>query len=369
MFVGKNGVLADDLHPDYVVTLKEGRWDDRTDGKKWSHPEALSVYEMTTEESGRSVGRMCDPGRLREERKKEADAEGSAIDEYYLTLPHPNTTREKHTIKGLCEGDPDLEIIICRPINTKKKVLPVLFTFGQGSMVENNEAYCYMLFERFAYEADVAVVYAKARTGADVWFPKPLDDYQAAYAWLIDNQKTLGVDGDNIVLAGNSGGGYVALCFAFRCKKVGFKPKGVLANIPVMGDDFRYPSSRIVTGIWDVLDVQHSFKSIIRPGDENSPFVDPEIIPSRATVEDCKGLCPVYIHTNELDSCRDAGIAFANKCMEAKVWTQLHNWAGMVHGGLTMGESRIHKAFQTVYLTEIQDMFEFDFRREWLNEG
>lgn len=368
MFVGKNGALADDLHPDYVVTLEEGRWDDRTDGEKWAHPEMVVQYGMMTEESSRRMGIMCDPGRTMEERKKISDEDSAMVDEYYVGLPHPNTTREKHIVKGLCVGDPDVEVVICKPINTKKKVLPVLFYFGQSCMTQNNEGLCYGFMEPIACEVDAALVFAKARTGTDVWFPKPLDEYQAVYTWMLENQDSLGLDGENVVLCGNSGGGYVALCFAFRCKKVGFKPKGLLASVPVMGDDFRYPSSRIVNGFWDVLDVQHSFKSIIRPGEENSPFVDPEIIPSRATVEDCKGLCPIYIHTNELDSCRDPALAFASRCMEAKVWTQIHNWAGAVHGAVEGGEGRIQKAFQAVYHAELQDLLEFDFRREWLNE-
>lgn len=93
-------------------------------------------------------------------------------------------------------------------------------------------------------------------------------------------------------------------------------------------------------------------------------------MPNNATVEQCKGLAPIFIHAMELDADRDASMDFARKLYEAKVYTQIHVWGGAAHGAFAVPnpESKLYEAFQTICAAEMHDMFAYDFRRAWLDE-
>ena len=367
MYIKDGKIQPDGIHPEYIPTsIEASRWDDRTD-LKWVHPDMKLFYDFRGENSI-ITSQIIDPGATREERVAKRDGHLAAFEAFVDPEVAGKINMETYTIPGLYEDDPEVEVFVLKPKDTKKKKHNVLFAFGMGVIAENSKPLCIATFGSYCLDLDIAVVYANTRTGTDVCFPKPLDEYQAAYQWVLDNGKELGLNTKNIVLCGQSGGGYTCLCFAFRCKRVGFNPKGALAIDPVMGDDFTYPSSRIITGYWDALDVQRTFKVVLPLGDQNSPFVSPEMVPSRATVEDCKGLCPIYIHTNELESCRDAAAAFAHKCLDARGFAEYHVWGGAPHSGTDHGNARIHKTFKILKNSQLQDMFEYDLRRPWVME-
>ena len=366
MYIKDGKIMPDGIHPEWIPSFEAGRWDDRTD-EKWVHPDMKLFYEYRGEGSV-LYSQMDDPGATREERVAIRDSDLDEISRFMDPELTAAINVETHHIPGLYEDDPEVEVFVLKPKATKKKRLNVLFVFGMGSVAENSLALCLSIHGHYVTATDSAIVYANTRTGIDCFWPKPLDEYQAAYQWVLDNGKELGLNTKNIVLLGQSGGGYACLCFAFRCKRVGFNPKGALAIDPVMGDNFSYPSSKIVTGYWDALDVQRTFKVVLPYGDQNSPFVSPEYVPSRATVEDCKGLCPMYIYTNELESCRDAAAAFAHKCLQAKGFADYHVWGGAPHSGPSQGDGRIQKAFKELKYAQILDLFEYDLRRPWVME-
>ena len=279
--------------------------------------------------------------------------------------------RQKFVIHGLKENDPDINVYVVKPKETKKKRLPVLFGFGEGSTINNRYETLAATFDSLAVMWDCAMVFVEARSAIHCYYPEPLDDYQAGYEWLLENGRDLGLNTKNIVLYGESGGGFTVLAFAFRCKRLGFTPKGCMACEPIVSDTMAYPSSKIVSGgCWDSLDVLRMFKMNIHPADQFSPFVGPEVVPGHATVEDCKGLCPMYLHGLEMDSDRDPMIAFAEKLYEAKVFTQIHVWGGVAHGGLLLApaDAPLRRAYDAVRAAEIADMFNHDFRRPWTVE-
>lgn len=366
----KDGFLVEGIAPETLPTLVEGYYDDRTDSR-WSHPELIGGYTLYADQ------RVCDqtarinnPNLTREQRIQEkTDAYGALS---AAPLPeNEQIQRASYTVKGLNEGDEDIIVYIAKPANTKRRKLPVLFGIGQGGFVQNYYSGMAEMWEHFVTDLDVALVFATGRTGIEAAYPAPLDDYQAVYQWLLENAKELRINPDNVVLFGESGGGYTALCFAFRCKRLGLKPKGCLVREPITDDRLHYPSSRIVQGGWDAADVHRTFMTACGEANAFSPFLGPEVVPNHATVEDCKGLCPVFLHALELDADRDASMDFARKLYEAKVYTQIHVWGGAAHGAFlvpTPEPSRICEAYEMMCLTELHDLFKYDFRRDWVNE-
>lgn len=360
----ENGKIIQEMGEKYRQTLEY--YDDRTD-EKWHHPDLRDTLKM---DMGH-IYALNDPEISREERVRRNEKWEEETVAMLPPLQEEVVTRECHRIKGLNEGDPDIKVYIIKPKNVKKKKLPVLFGFGEGAMINNRYETLAGTFDSFAPRWNCAVVFTEARSAIHAYYPAPLDDFQASYQWILENADELGLDRKKIVLYGESGGGYSVVSFAFRCKRLGFDPKGCMACEPILADMMIYPSSRIVTGVWDAVDVHRTFHMCTREADQFSPFVGPEVIPARATKEDCIGLCPMYLHAMEMDSDRDSTMAFAEKLYEAKVFTQIHVWGGAGHGGLLLAqdESPIKSAYEVVRDAEIHDMFEYDLRRSWTKEN
>lgn len=353
------------VDPETFATLTEGYYDDRTD-PKWAHPDLIAGYTLFADQrmcDGNS--QMNDPSLTREERI----AVKTNLYKDILAAPLPENdkvVRTLYTIKGLNEGDPNIPVYVVKPVNFKRKKSPVLFGIGQGGMLANNYNMLWSIMEPLILEHNVTLVYVEARTGIECDFPAPIDEYQAGYQWMQANAEELDIDPDNVAVYGDSGGGYTGLCFAFRCKRVGLKPKGFLIKEPIVDDRMCFPSNRIIQGGWDAADIHRTFMTIVGRANAFSPFLGPEVVPGHATVDDCKGLAPIFLHTLELDPDRDACLDFVRKLYEAKVYAQFHSWAGAAHGAFhVMTDSRIKKVFDAVCYTELADMFAYDFRRDW----
>ncbi len=350
-----------------LPTLSEGYFDDRTD-PRWAHPELTAIYEV--EHACDQSAKVSAPEITEEERLQRKAEWLKPTLERSFPKKH-DVVRTEYTVKGLNEKDPDITVYVTKKRDSQKEISPVLFGIGQGAMMFNPYKGLAPSMELIAMEHDVTLVFAEARTAVEAPFPAALDDYQAVYQWMLDNAKELKIDSDNVVLLGESGGGYTSLCFAFRCKRVGFKPRGCMAREPITDDSMSFPSSRIVQGGWDAADNHRIFQILFGKNNAYSPFLTPEHVPNHATVEDCKGLCPIFIHAMELDADRDASMDFARKLYEAKVYTQIHVWGGAGHGAFFLppkGESKIHDAYKAICFAELHDMFTYDLRRLWLND-
>lgn len=370
MYKEGNQFIVSEVDPETLATLTEGYYDDRTD-VRWAHPHLDGPYTIfAATRNCDATARMNNPFISREERIAIKTKCNEPVD----SQPIPENeavTRTIYTVKGLKKGDPDIRVFVVRPVGLKKKKSPVLFAIGEGAMTQNGYNQLCSIVDPIAVEQNVTMVYAEARTGIECAYPGPVDDYQAVYQWMLDNAKELQINPDNVVVRGDSGGGYTALCFAFRCKRVGFKPKGFLVLEPITDDRLCFPSSRILQGGWDSADIHRTFHTIVGKNNAYSPFLGPEVIPNHATVDDCKGLAPIYLHAMELDADRDSSMDFVRKLYEAKVYAQLHVWGGAAHGAFLLppaDRSPIHELFHQTCYTELHDMFAFDLRRDWVNE-
>jgi acetyl esterase/lipase len=162
-------------------------------------------------------------------------------------------------------------------------------------------------------------------------YPAPINDLHACYAYLVEHAAELDIDPDRIFIVGISTGAQMALCLAFRLKRYGFKPRGVLALSPICDERGISPSSRFWGDAWDGEALRKCYRQYLGEAFA-SPFVGPEAMAGRATVEEAKGLCPIFLTVPEIDPQRDDSIKFALTCYEAGVYCDLHVWAGNGHG-------------------------------------
>lgn len=105
--------------------------------------------------------------------------------------------------------------------------------------------------------------------------------------------------------------------------------------------------------------------------------VPAECFPGRATVEECVGLPPTFIHAMANDNGTDQAYEYASKLAAAGVYVELHNWGGSQHCSLTTAANVLDKddptaeyaqLFNAVCAKEFKDMFEYDLRRPWTVE-
>jgi len=95
-------------------------------------------------------------------------------------------------------------------------------------------------------------------------------------------------------------------------------------------------------------------------------YLGPEAFANHASVEECKGLCPIFLNVGESDQDRDATIDFAKKLYEARVPCSLHVWEGAAHATLYYArKTGMAKRFWDNLYGDIQNCMAYDMRRPW----
>jgi acetyl esterase/lipase len=165
-------------------------------------------------------------------------------------------------------------------------------------------------------------------------YPAGLNDCASGVRWLAGNAGRLGVDADNIIVAGESGGGNLTLATGLKLLREGDirLVQGLYALCPyILGawPDDRSPSSVENNGI--LMDI-HNNQGRMGYGIEAYEAGDPLAWPSFATVDDVRGLPPTMISVNECDPLRDEGLNFYRLLLEARVPAVARTVMGTVHG-------------------------------------
>jgi acetyl esterase len=165
-------------------------------------------------------------------------------------------------------------------------------------------------------------------------YPAGLDDCVSGLRWLSDHAQALGIDADRIVVAGESGGGNLALATGMRLLRDGEAGRlhGLYAMCPYIAGAWpqsRYPSSTLNNGL--LLEL-HNNRSAMAYGIEAFEARDPLAWPGFATLDDVRGLPPTVISVNECDPLRDEGVAFYRLLLQAGVEARARDVLGTVHG-------------------------------------
>ena len=165
-------------------------------------------------------------------------------------------------------------------------------------------------------------------------FPAGLNDCISGLKWVVANAPALNIDPDRIVVAGESGGGNLALATGLKLKRDGELGliKGLYALCPYIAGQWpqdRYPSSTENNGL--LLDL-HNNHGAMAYGIEAFEARDPLAWPGFATLDDVKGFPPTVISVNECDPLRDEGLAFYRLLLAAGVPARGRQVMGTVHG-------------------------------------
>ena len=156
-------------------------------------------------------------------------------------------------------------------------------------------------------------------------FPAAPDDCYAAYTGLLAQ----GIDPKNIVLAGDSAGGNLALVTLCRARAAGLPlPACAILLSPALDCTMESPSIATFDG-QDPL-IRRASLLVLRRHyvPEAFQFTDPEVSPLFA---DFRGLPPLFFQVGSTELLRDEATRAANKAFLADVDVELELWPGAAH--------------------------------------
>ncbi|TVY90156.1 Carboxylesterase [Lachnellula willkommii] len=180
-------------------------------------------------------------------------------------------------------------------------------------------------------QCDAVLVTVEYRLAPEHPDPAPIEDCYAGLKWFSETASKLGVNPDQILLAGFSAGGALA------------------AGIALMARDRNGPKTCAMCLIAPMLDDQKTTISTSQfltegalPGETNAiawswllqgrTGEDVSIYAAPARAKDLSGLPDTWVDVGSAEVFRDECVAFAGKIWEAGGGCELHVWRGAWHG-------------------------------------
>lgn len=236
------------------------------------------------------------------------------------------------------EGAPEVLVRIYRP--TARQDLPaVLYLHGGGFVVGGLDTHDNAV-RLLAEQAGALVVSVDYRMAPEHRYPAALEDCFAAYRWLRTSAADLGADPGRIAVAGDSAGGFLALCTAFIAAERGVPGPAHLGLVypgtgAAAGEGFAAPTGTSGgdadgSGGMSADELGWYMKTFL--GDVPLSVLPDYVPPARA--RDLSVLPPTFILTAEHDPLREDGAAFAQRLEEAGVPVAWREAPGMVHSFL-----------------------------------
>ena len=209
--------------------------------------------------------------------------------------------------------------------------LPALYWMHGGGMVIGNRFMDNGRLNEWCRSLSCACVSVEYRLAPEAPYPLPLDDCDNGLRYIVDRAADLGLDPRRIGVAGRSAGGALASALGLRWRDAGLE--GVAfqyLEYPMLDDRMTTPSSALDgLPMWSRESNAFGWRSYLgeRYGTDNVPA---DAVPARAA--ELAGLPPTFIGVGTADCLRDEAIDFAARLCRAGVSTELHVYAGAVHG-------------------------------------
>jgi acetyl esterase/lipase len=165
-------------------------------------------------------------------------------------------------------------------------------------------------------------------------FPAGLNDCLSGLKWVAANAAHLGIDPARIVVAGESGGGNLALATGLKLRRDGDLRliKGLYAMCPYIAGQWPTAESPSSTENNGILLNLHNNRGSVGYGIEAFRDRNPLAWPSFAGVDDVEGFPPTVISVNECDPLRDEGINFYRLLLRAGIAARCRQVMGTMHG-------------------------------------
>jgi acetyl esterase/lipase len=208
---------------------------------------------------------------------------------------------------------------------------PVLYWMHGGGMVIGNRYMDDARLIEWCQWLGCVCVSVEYRLAPEVPYPGPLDDCEEGLRFIIEHADELQIDPRRIGIGGRSAGGALTAGLALRWRAGADAPLAFqYLEYPMLDDRGLTVSSQLAgLPIWTRESNAFGWRSYLadRYGTDDVPV---DAAPARA--DELGGLPPTFIGVGTADCLRDESIDFAARLWQAAVPTELHVYAGAVHG-------------------------------------
>lgn len=239
-----------------------------------------------------------------------------------------NVVRTTETIVGV-DGNA-ITLHIHTPSGATGAVPGILHIHGGGMTILQAKNAIYTRWRDELAATGLVVVGVEFRNAAGAQGPHPfpagLNDCTSALKWVGENRARLGIS--KIVLQGESGGGNLVLATAIKAKRDGHVKliSGVYASVPYVSGQYEWDTANSPAELPSLIEndgyfIDSPLCSVMRGlyDTDRANKDNPLAWPLTATTDDLRGLPPHAITVNELDPCRDEGLAYRRKLVAAGV--------------------------------------------------
>jgi acetyl esterase len=168
-------------------------------------------------------------------------------------------------------------------------------------------------------------------------FPAALEDTWNALDWIAANADWIGIDKDQIAIAGDSAGGNLAAVTAIAARdgSIAFKPQFQLLIYPGLDLTASQPShAEFAEGYLLTRDLYAWYRQ-----NYVGSFPDPtDWHLSPLFAEELRGVAPAIVLYAGFDPLRDEAVVYSARLLDAGVGVKPIFFPGMIHGFLTMGK-------------------------------
>lgn len=181
------------------------------------------------------------------------------------------------------------------------------------------------LSARIAREWNALTVVPDYRLAPEHPFPCGRDDVLSTWRWMLE---TLGLNAEQVVFAGDSAGGGIALSAALACAEAGLPSPGAIVvfspwtDLACTGDSITENAERCAMFLPDQL----RSAALLYAG--SVPVADPRVSPLNA---DLSSLPPLCVHASVDELLRDDSLRLMARAREAGVTVSGRTWRGVPH--------------------------------------
>lgn len=243
-------------------------------------------------------------------------------------IAKPEVDEKWITVDGGPTGSVPARIV--KPVGATGPLPVVVYTHGAGWVFGDAHTHD-RLVRDLAVGTGAAVVFPEYTRSPEAKYPVANEQAYRVVQWVKEDGASEGLDGDAVVIAGDSVGGNMAIALTLMAKERGDVTfKAQVLFYPVTDAAFDNGSyTEFADGYWLTRDAMQWYWDQYTSTEQERDEIT--VSPLRATVEDVAGLPKALVINAECDVLRDEGEAYAAKLRAAGVDVTGVRYEGIIH--------------------------------------